>query len=195
MDTQLMWIIAAAVVVFVILALLAVRRRRSERLRQRFGPEYERTVLEAGDVRKAEAALEARAVRVKRLHIHPLSAEDAHQFSEGWRLVQARFVDDPRGAVTQADQLVGEVMRARGYPVGEFEQRVEDISVDHPSVVMNYRAARAIADAHVRGQASTEDLRQAMVHYRALFAELLGQTTARTESVVERRLAAGGGRR
>jgi hypothetical protein len=195
MDTQLMWVIAAAVVVFVILALFAVRRRRSERLRQRFGPEYERTVREAGDVRKAEAALDARAARVKRLHIHPLSAEDAHQFSEGWRLVQARFVDDPRGAVTQADQLVGEVMRARGYPVGEFEQRVEDISVDHPSVVMNYRAARAIADAHVRGQASTEDLRQAMVHYRALFAELLGQTTARTESVVERRLAAGGGRR
>jgi hypothetical protein len=195
MDTQLMWIIAAVVVVFAIVALLAVRRQRSERLRQRFGPEYERTVREAGDVRKAEAALEARAARVKRLHLHPLSAPDAQQFSEGWRVVQAQFVDDPRGAVARADHLVGEVMQARGYPVAEFQQRVEDISVDHPSVVMNYRAARSIAESHARGQASTEDLRQAMVHYRALFAELLGQTPARKESVVGRRLAAGGGRR
>jgi hypothetical protein len=195
MDTQLMWIIAAAVVVAVIVALLALRRQRSERLRQRFGPEYERTVREAGDVRKAEAALEARAARVKRLHIHPLSARDAQQFSEAWRVVQAQFVDDPRGAVTQADHLVGEIMQARGYPVAEFQQRVEDISVDHPSVVMNYRAARSIAESHARGQASTEDLRQAMVHHRALFAELLGQAPTGKESVVERRLAAGGGRR
>jgi hypothetical protein len=129
------------------------------------------------------------------LHIRPLSPEDAQQFAEGWRTVQAQFVDDPRGAVTQADRLVGEVMHARGYPVGEFEQRVADISVDHPTVVKNYRAARAIADQHARGQASTEDLRQAMVHYRALYAELLGQAPAQTEPAVERAMAVGMGRR
>jgi hypothetical protein len=128
MDTQLMWLMAAAVVVVVIVALFVVRRQRSERLRQRFGPEYERTVRDAD-------------------------------------------------------------------PVGEFEQRVEDISVDHPNVVMNYRAARAIAEEHARGQATTEDLRQAMVHYRALYDELLGQAPVQTEAVAERKLAVGGGRR
>jgi hypothetical protein len=195
MDTQLMWLMAAAVVLVVIVALFVVRRQRSERLRQRFGPEYERTVRDAGDVRKAEAVLQSRAARVARLHIRPLAPEEAQRFSAQWSDVQAQFVDDPRGAVTQADRLVGEVMHARGYPVGEFEQRVEDISVDHPNVVMNYRAARAIAEEHARGGASTEDLRQAMVHYRALYAELLGQTPVQTEAVVERAVAAGRGRR
>jgi hypothetical protein len=196
MEAQLLWIVAAAVVVAVlVIAVVVMRRQRSVRLRQRFGPEYERTVRDAGDVRKAEAALHARAVRVERLHIRPLTSEDAHRFAERWRFVQAEFVDDPRGAMGGADRLIGEVMRARGYPVGEFEQRVEDISVDHPNVVMNYRAARAIADAHARGEATTEDLRQAMVHYRALYADLLGQTPAETAPVVERTVAAGRGRR
>ena len=107
------------------------------------------------------------------LHIRPLSPADSTRFDTAWRAVQARFVDDPRGAVTEADRLVGELMSTRGYPVGEFEQRVADISVDHPDVVMNYRAAREIALQHSQGKASTEDLRQAMVHYRALFRELL----------------------
>jgi hypothetical protein len=197
MDTQLMWIVAAVVVLTVlVVAMLVVRRQRSVRLRQRFGPEYERTVRDAGDVRKAEAALEARAARVARLHLKPLSPEDAQRFTERWRVVQAQFVDEPRGAVTEADRLVGEVMHARGYPVGEFEQRVEDISVDHPNVVMNYRAARAIAEQHARGDATTEDLRQAMVHYRALYDDLLGQTPqSEPEPVAERRAAAGRGRR
>jgi hypothetical protein len=188
-----MWIIAAAVIVAAIVAVFLMRRQRSERLRRRFGPEYDRTVRDIGGIRKAEAALEARAARVARLHIRPLSPEDAQQFSEGWRVVQAQFVDDPQGAVAQADRLVGEVMHARGYPVGEFEQRVEDISVDHPSVVKNYRAARAIAQQHARGQANTEDLRQAMVHYRALYAELLDQPTA--APAVERQMAVGRGGR
>jgi FtsZ-interacting cell division protein ZipA len=199
MNTQLMWIIAAvAVVALVVVALIVARGRRSAQLRQRFGPEYERTLRETGDVRRTDAVLQARATRVERLHIRPLSPEDAQRFTERWRLVQAQFVDDPKAAVTEADRLVGEVMHVRGYPVGEFEQRVEDISVDHPDVVMNYRAARTIADAHARGQASTEDLRQAMVHYRALYGDLLGQARPepiRAEVPAERAVAAGRGRR
>jgi hypothetical protein len=201
MDIQLMWIIAAVVIAVVVVgALVVARGRRSAQLRQRFGPEYERTLRETGDVRKTDAALQARAARVERLHIRPLSAEDAQRFTERWRLVQAQFVDDPKTAVTEADRLVGEVMHARGYPVGAFEQRVEDISVDHPDVVMNYRAARTIAESHARGEATTEDLRQAMVHYRALYADLLGQAPARPEPTaaerpVERTFAVGRGRR
>jgi hypothetical protein len=193
MDTQLMSIIAEAVIVAAIVARFLLRRQRSARLRRRFGSEYEWTVRDAGGVRKAEAALEARAARVARLHIRPLPSEDVEQFAEGWRLVQAQFLQDPRGAVTQADRLVDEVMHARGYPVGEFDQRVEDISVHHPNVVRNYRAARAIAEQYPRGQASTEELQQAMVHYRTLYAELLGQTPAQTEPVLERAMAAGMG--
>jgi hypothetical protein len=201
MDTQLMWIIGAAVVMaLVVVALVVARRRRSAQLRQRFGPEYERTLRETGDVRSTDAALQARAARVDRLHIRPLSPEDAQRFTERWRVVQAQFVDDPKAAVTEADRLVGEVMQTRGYPVGAFEQRVEDISVDHPDVVMNYRAARSIAEAHARGEATTEDLRQAMVHYRALYADLLGQAPVQPEPIpgerpAERTLAAGRGRR
>lgn len=201
MDTQLMWIIGGAVIIALILgALVAARRRRSAQLRQRFGPEYERTLRETGDVRRTDAALQARAARVERLHIRPLSPEDAQRFTERWRVVQAKFVDDPKAAVTEADSIVGEVMHTRGYPVGAFEQRVEDISVDHPDVVINYRAARSIAEAHARGEATTEDLRQAMVHYRALYADLLGQAPVRPEPIPdqlpeERTLAAGRGRR
>jgi len=148
-------------------------RMRSQRLRQKFGSEYDHTIREEGNVRKAEAELVARAKRVSTLHISPLSPADAQRFNDAWRRTQARFVDDPQGAVTEADRLVGEVMATRGYPVGEFEQRVADISVDHPDVVMNYRAAREIAVLHSAGKANTEDLRQAMVHYRALFNDLL----------------------
>lgn len=196
MDSRLMWLIAAAVIVVLAAVLMvAVRRQRSARLRRRFGPEYERTVREAGSVRTAEAALQARATRVARLHLRPLAPGVAARFLERWRAVQAQFVDNPQGSVSEADRLVDDVLRERGYPVGEFDQRVEDISVDHPHVVMNYRAARSIADKHARGQASTEDLRQAMVHYKALYAELLGEATASAESVVTaRRMTAGKGR-
>ena len=167
-----MWVLIAVILIGAI-AVITLSRVRSQRLRQRFGPEYDRTIRTEGNVRKAEAALEARAKRVANLHIRPLVAADADRFDAAWRAVQTRFVDDPRGAVTEADRLVGEVMAARGYPVGDFEQRVADISVDHPDVVMNYRAAREIALQHAAGKASTEDLRQAMVHYRALFTDLL----------------------
>jgi len=131
-----------------------------------------------------------RQTRVERLHIRPLSPEDTERFAQAWRDVQARFVDDPRGAIVDADRLVAEVMRARGYPVGDFEQRVADISVDHPNVVMNYRAARDIVQDHGRGRASTEDLRQAMVHFRALFADLLGARITTAEDQPTRPLVA-----
>ena len=183
MNPQTMWLVIAIVVVAAaVVGWMLMRKRRTEHLRQRFGPEYERTVRQAGDVSKAEAALESRARRVEKLHIRKLSAEDAARFIAQWRRIQAQFVDDPRAAVAEADRLVGEVMQARGYPVGDFDRRVEDISVDHPNVVMNYRAAREIAQEHARGTASTEDMRQAMVHYRALFAELL-ETPADTHEV------------
>ena len=174
MNTPLMWVLIIGAAVIVAAVLFAVRRRRTEQLRQRFGPEYERTVSGARTVAQGEAALIERQQRVEKLHIRPLSPDDARRFSQAWRDVQTRFVDDPKGAIVDADRLVGEVMHARGYPVGDFEQRVADISVDHPNVVMNYRAGRDIVREHERGGATTEDLRQAMVHFRALFNDLLG---------------------
>lgn len=185
MDPTLMWtLVALGIVALGAVVWIGLSRRRTSRLRERFGPEYQRTVRAEGDVRKAESALEARARRVARLNIRPLSPEDAARFGTAWREVQTQFVDDPNGAVTQADRLVGEVMTIRGYPIGEFEQRVADISVDHPDVVMNYRAARQIALQHSRGEATTEDLRQAMVHYRALFHVLLESVDARKDEPV-----------
>jgi hypothetical protein len=173
MDQTMVLVLAAIVVLALVVVWWVARHRRSTQLKSRFGSEYQREVERTGNVTEAEAALAARERRVSRLQIHQLSAEDATRFGRAWKSVQTRFVDDPKGAVTDADHLVGEVMLARGYPIGDFEQQVADISVDHPDVVMNYRAARDIAAEHARGRASTEDLRQAMVHYRALFRDLL----------------------
>jgi len=175
-STAAVWVLIAIILIGAIVW-ITLSRVRSQRLRQRFGPEYEHTVRTEGNVRKAEAELDARAKRVASLQIRPLTSSDAQRFDAAWRAVQARFVDDPRGAATEADRLVGEVMAARGYPVGDFEQRVADVSVDHADVVMNYRAAREIALQHAEGKATTEDLRQAMVHYRALFRGLLETVT------------------
>jgi hypothetical protein len=170
--------VLVAIVVVAIVAVAAVawwagQRRRSERLRDRFGPEYERTVERVDDQKKAEADLEAREERVDALDIKPLDARDRARFGERWRVVQALFVDDPSMAVQQADDLIGSVMRARGYPVGDFEQRAADISVNHPQVVDHYRTAHRIAERRATGTVDTEGLRQAFVHYRALFADLL----------------------
>jgi hypothetical protein len=185
-DPTILWLIVAIGVVAIVGAVwYALSRRRTKALRTRFGSEYDHTLRNEGDVRKAEAALEARARRVEALQIRPLTPADGERFGRSWRAVQTRFVDDPNGAVSEADRLVGEVMAARGYPVGDFEQRVADISVDHPGVVMHYRAAREIALHHARGEASTEDLRQAMVHYRALFEDLLETAPIHTDEHVE----------
>lgn len=151
------------------------RKRRTEGLRTQFGPEYARAVQEIGDQRHAEASLEERKKRVERFKLQPLTPGDRVRFTESWRRVQGRFVDDPKSAVTESDQLLGDVMSTRGYPVSDFEQRAADISVDHPKVVENYRAAHEIALRHAQGQASTEDLRQAMIHYRTLFVELVSE--------------------
>ena len=174
MDPRILWlIVAVAAVALVATVWFVLRKRRTERLRQRFGPEYTKVVKETGDVGRAEATLDARAQRVERLHIRPLTSDEAARFNTAWRDVQQRFVDDPKSAVSEADRLVGEVMNARGYPLGDFDQRAADISVDHSDVVTNYRAARDIAQRHAQGKASTEDLRQGMVHYRSLFRDLL----------------------
>jgi len=170
-------IIAIALVVVAGVAIwLFVRKRRTERLRTKFGgPEYARAVNEGGGRRQAEARLDKRADRVESLHIRPLGPEDRARFVASWRRVQARFVDSPGGAVTEADQLLGDVMSTRGYPVSDFEQRAADISVDYPLVLANYRSAHEIALRQTRGQASTEELRQAMIHYRTLFDELAAE--------------------
>ncbi len=165
--------VVAAIVVIAIVSFLLARKRRSQNLRERFGPEYDRVVKKEGEVRKAEGVLEMRAKRREKFELRPLSAEVRADFTERWRVVQAHFVDDPRGSVSRADDLVSELMAARGYPMADFEQRAADISVDHPVVVENYRAAHEIALRHSRGQSSTEDLRRGMVHYRSLFDELL----------------------
>ena len=187
MDANTTLITAAAVGIFGALSgWFFWRRRRTAHLRERFGAEYDRAVHDAGSLNTAESALSAREKRVERLHIHPLGGADAVRFGEGWRTIQSKFVDDPGRAVTLADRLVAEVMRARGYPVGDFEQRVEDISVDHADLVINYRAARELSDRHALGQAATEDLRQAMVHYRALFRDLLQAAPQRPVLKMER---------
>lgn len=166
-------IIVVVVAVLIIAAVIVSRKRRRERLRENFGPEYDRAVAQHGSPARAEAVLADREKRVHKLSIKHLSATDRQTYAAEWEAVQRRFVDDPAMAVSEADSLVNRVMTARGYPMGDFEQRSADISVDYPAMVQNYRFARDIAVRHTQGQASTEELRQAMVHYRSLFAELL----------------------
>jgi hypothetical protein len=167
-------IVVAIVVVIALIAWSAGRSVRSERLRSRFGPEYDRTVEASTGKREAEAELDARRKRREQLDIRPLDPAARQRYAQTWTATQSRFVDTPPEAVREADVLVTQVMRDRGYPTENFEQRSIDVSVDHPVVVENYRAAHAISLANDQGLASTEDLRQAMVHYRALFQDLLG---------------------
>ena len=160
-------IAVAAVVVIAVVVWRALAARRTRALQQQFGPEYGRTLDRADDQRQAEAELQARAKRREELDIRPLTSAARERYTSQWQLVQARFVDDPSGAVAEADSLIQSVMRERGYPVDDFEQRAADISVDHPHVVENYR------QGHRLRSGDTEAQRQAMVHYRSLFDELV----------------------
>jgi hypothetical protein len=173
-NTGLLIVVIIVVVILALLAVVVARRRRSGGLQTRFGPEYSRTVARTDDRRAAESQLAEREQRHRRLDIVELEPAARARFLEAWRATQGGFVDDPATATREADTLVTEVLRERGYPVEEFEQQADDISVDHPDVVENYRAAHVLALANDQGLASTEDLRQAFVHYRSLFAELLG---------------------
>lgn len=174
-PTQVAIIVAVVVIVVGALVLVFLQRRRTERLRSRFGPEYERELAEGGNRRRAESKLVERAERVEKFHLRPLATADRERFIEAWARVQAHFVDAPAGAVAEADQLIGEVMAICGYPVADFDQRAADISVDHPIVTQNYRAAHEIAVRQTKGQATTEDLRRSMIHYRALFEDLVSE--------------------
>jgi cytoskeletal protein RodZ len=184
MDSQTLIIIGITVAVCALIAVgvwIAVNQMRSRRLREQFGPEYDRTVKQAKDRDLAEAELQNREKRVKKYRIVPLSEHDRTHYQHAWDRVQNQFVDDPRGATTEADELIFEVMERRGYPVNGFEQAAADLSVDYPAVVENYRAATLIAQRNRQGEAGTEDLRQALVYYRALFHELLQTTSPREQ--------------
>ena len=177
MDQHQLGVLIGVIVAIAAVAVMTFflsRKHRSQKLRERFGPEYDRVVKKEGEVRRAEGVLEIRAKRREKFVIHPLSEGSRADFAERWRIVQSAFVDDPKASVSQADQLVNELMETRGYPMADFDQRAADISVDHPVVVESYRVAHEIALRQGRGQAGTEDLRKAMVHYRSLFEELLG---------------------
>lgn len=173
----------AGVVVFVLIIvvgfalLVRSRRKTTAGFRKRFGSEYDRAVLEHGSERKAEAKLADRETRVENLKIRALTAAERGRFLADWQSVQSRFVDHPKSAVTEADELVSSLMQARGYPVADFDQRAADISVDHPRLVENYRSAHGVAVRLGRDEASTEDLRTAMIQYRNLFDELVEEQT------------------
>lgn len=175
--TSLNWTVLAGILVIAFLAVAAwfvwQKQEQTKRLQRRFGPEYGRAIQQHGSRAKAESELRSREKRVERLTIIALTPSDAARFTQAWNALQARFIDNPKGAVVEADRLVRELMLKRGYPMGDFELRAADMSVDHPAVVEAYRAAQAIAARDERGEADTEDLRKAVVHYRTLFDELL----------------------
>jgi hypothetical protein len=175
MNTSALIILAVVAVVAVIVTVLVLKTRRTQQLKSRFGPEYGRAMQETGNKARAEAKLERLEKRVHSFKLSLLSPSARAEFVAEWQKIQGRFVDDPKGALTEADQLVQKMLAVQGYPMADFEQRAADISVDHPQVVENYRAGHDIALRHAQGRASTEDMRQAMIHYRALFNELSGQ--------------------
>jgi hypothetical protein len=172
-TTEIVIVLVAIVLAAALLIWFWSRGRQSKQLRERFGPEYDHTIETYGDRGEAERALQDRAKRVEKLNIRPLNQDEHDFFSREWIAIQSRFVDDPRGALEDADRVVQDLMDTRGYPMGDFEQRAADISVDHPHVVENYRAAHSALPAFGSKDADTEQLRVAMVHYRALFQDLL----------------------
>lgn len=173
MDSQALIILAAVLVLAVVAVYAFMTRRRRDQLRERFGPEYDRMLERAATPSEADAILAKRVQRVSKFSLHPLGREEAEAFAREWRRIQARFVDDPDAAVGEADQLVARVMAARGYPTEDFERVADDVSVDHPHVVENYRMARQLMARRASGDVDTEELRQAVVNYRALFNDLI----------------------
>jgi hypothetical protein len=175
MDPKFLMLAGVVIIVIVVVAWMYARKRRNTTaaLRKKFGPEYDRAVLVHGTGRKAEAKLEDREKRAEKFNLRDLDPGELERFLKRWESVQSRFVDSPKGAVAEADDLVSTLMKARGYPVSDFDQRAADISVDHPRVVENYRSAHEIALRVGKDAATTEDLRTAMIHYRSLFEELM----------------------
>jgi hypothetical protein len=169
------WVVIAVAAVIVVVGIVwaAMQSQRSRRLKERFGPEYDRVAADSPSRRQAEAELREREQRRSQFDIRPLTPEQRERYGAQWQEIQAEFVDDPARSVARADALIQNVMRDRGYPVDDFDTRAADLSVDHPDVVENYRAGHGIVVAHERGKAGTEELRKAVQHYRALFEELL----------------------
>lgn len=189
MDKTTLILVAAAILVLIGAGIFLMQRRRTQKLQSRFGPEYDRALQETGDKSKAEAELQKREKRVEKLSIRPLAPAQRERFAAQWERVQAEFVDNPENSVRDADILLQDVMNARGYPVQDFEQVASDISVDHPSVVDQFRTAHSLAVRHNRGEGGTEDLRNAMINYRALFDELVSDRGAADDrSPAERQL-------
>jgi hypothetical protein len=183
LDPKIIALAVVAILIIVAVAVIYVRKRKSTTadLRKKFGPEYDRAVRVHGSERKAEAKLEDREKRVDKLDIRDLDPMERERFSKRWESIQSRFIDSPKGAVVEADDLVSSLMKTRGYPLADFDQRAADISVDHPRMVENYRSAHEIALRVGKNEATTEDLRTAMIHYRSLFEELV-----RAPAVVEK---------
>jgi hypothetical protein len=170
--TQIVLILAIAALAFA--GIMFYQREKTRKLRVKFGPEYDRLIQQEGSARKGEAILESLQKRVEKFNVKPLTREESDRFAAEWRAAQERFVDDPRRAVADADRLINEALKLRGYPVGDFEQQAADLSVEHARVVDDYRSAHRVAMEDERGQATTEDLRRAMQHYRNLFEHVLG---------------------
>jgi len=184
-TTQLILVAVIFLILGGVIAMAVMRIQRTKRLRERFGPEYERTMSEIGDKRQAESELEARLAHVNTLTIRPLTAEEVNRFALDWQKTQTEFVDEPLTALQKADRLIREVMKTRGYPVEDFEQRAADISVDYPELVTDYRGLHLIAVKEKDENVSTEEMRQAMVHGRALFENLIRQE-ANAETIEEK---------
>lgn len=195
MDKTTIIIIAVVLAVLVVAGFFLMRRRRTEELQSRFGPEYERALKETGDKSKAETELQRREKRVEKLSIRPVDPAQRERFSAEWQRVQAEFVDNPENSVRDADILLQEVMRTRGYPVENFDQVAADVSVDHPTVVQHFRTAHDIARRHSKGEGNTEDLRNAMINYRALFDELVAVPPTTDKENTDRRITDDAGAR